>query len=138
MEAFNRETKTIDFLNSLKTDIDLVYYAQGHDVQDVDELEELIEDNQGFDVDIIYYSNAIAFLQEHDASLNASIELAVEMGYELKNVNSELLASLLASQKAREEFAELREEIEQFFEDLQEEQDEHEAEQAVNDLLDDC
>jgi len=48
-----------------------------------------------FDYEITYYSTAIEFLKENDASLKISLELAQDFGYELKNLNSETLASLL-------------------------------------------
>ena len=82
---------------------------------------EMIDENGGFDIDVIYYSNAIKYLQENDPSLNESLEIASELGYEVKNLNSEILASLLKSQNVRDEFLELRDEINDFFESLEEE-----------------
>ena len=79
----------------------------------------MIEENDGFNCEVIYYSNAIKYLQENDASLQESLEIAAEYGYETKNLNSEILASLLKSQNVRDEFLELRDEINEFFESLE-------------------
>ena len=79
---------------------------------------EMVNDNCGFNCDVIYYSNAIIYLQENDPSLNESLEIASELGYEVKNLNSEILASLLKSQNVRDEFLDFRDEINEFFESL--------------------
>ena len=63
-----------------------------------------LQDNGFFTVDIIYYSKAIKYLQENDASLCESIEIATEYGYTLENLNSEALASLHASQQRINKF----------------------------------
>ena len=80
---------------------------------------EMIEENYGFNIEIIYYSNAIKYLQENDPSLRESLEIAAELGYEVKNLNSEVLASLLKSQNVRDEFLEFRDEINDFFQELE-------------------
>ena len=69
-----------------------------------DEIQEELQDNGFFDVEIIYYSKAIKYLQENDASLYRSLEIAEEMGYTLENINSELLASLHASRDRENKF----------------------------------
>ena len=108
----------IDFLNGLH--IDNLYLSDYISLDDIDEhidfdsLTGLIDDNNGFDVDIIYYSNAIEYLSNNDASLHKSLELASEYGYELKDLSSELLASLLASQNCREDWNGNESEIENF------------------------
>ena len=80
---------------------------------------DMIEENDGFNCEVIYYSNAIKYLQENDPSLKESFEIASELGYETKNLNSEILASLLKSQNVRDEFLELKDEINEFFESLE-------------------
>ena len=120
------KTKIEDFLNELNTEIDVLNYVDVDNIDlsnPFDSICEMIEDNNGFDVEIIYYSNAIEFLAEHDASLQESLEIASGYGYEANNLNSEILASLLASQNARTEFYELESEINDFFEDLEEEEE---------------
>ena len=121
------------FLNSLDAKIEindnLINYV---DIENIDfsdafnSIYEMVEENEGFNIEIIYYSNAIKYLQENDASLQESLEIAEEYGYELKNLNSEVLASLLASRNAQESFYDIREEIEDFFAELEEEEDEEE------------
>ena len=80
---------------------------------------EMIEENYGFNIEIIYYSNAIKYLQENDPSLRESLEIAAEYGYEVKILNSEILASLLKSQNVRDEFLDFRDEINEFFQELE-------------------
>jgi hypothetical protein len=83
------------------------------ELETVDEVEEYLQENGYFDVEIIYYTKAMDYLHEHDNSLQISLGLAHDMGYTLDKVNSELLASLLASENLREEFGEIRDEIEE-------------------------
>ena len=119
------------FLNSLDAKIEindnLINYV---DIENIDfsdafnSIYEMVNDKGGFDIEIIYYSNAIKYLQENDASLHESLEIAEEYGYELKNLNSEVLASLLASRNSQESFYDVRDEIEEFFAELEEEDDE--------------
>ena len=115
-----KQEKQIDDLIKLfedyAEDIDIdsiLHYNDINDINDSDDLCEIIQDSGGFEIDIIYYSRAIKYLSENDASLGESIELAVDMGYELENVNSELLASLHASQKVREDFHDITDEIDE-------------------------
>jgi len=81
-------------------------------------LRDILEDKNAFNIDIIYYSKAIKYLQENDASLSQSISIAIDYGYELENINSELLASLLATKKAREQYYELETQINNFLNNL--------------------
>ena len=115
-----KQEKQIDDLIKLfedyAEDIDIdsiLSYNEIKDINDSDDLLELIEDNNGFDIDIIYYSKAIKYLSEHDASLRSSIDIAIDMGFDLENINSETLASLHASQKAREDFHDITDEIDE-------------------------
>jgi len=126
----NEETKTKieNFLKEVSPEN--VYILDYVDVENIDlenpfdSIEEIISDNNGFDVEIIYYSNAIEYLHKNDPSLRESLELASEYGYGVDKLNSEILASLLASQNAREEFSDLRDEIESFFDEIKEETEE--------------
>ena len=107
------------FLSGLKTNVDILDYI---DVEKIDaenafeSICEMIEENGGFDREVIYYSNAIDFLAKNDPSLTESLEIAAEFGFKVDSLNSEILASLLASKLIREEFEELEDEIEVFFE----------------------
>jgi len=115
------QTQIENFLSNLQTVVDVIGLV---DIEKIDysdaynSIYEMISDNQGFDIEIIYYFDAINYLKENDPSLKDSIEIALEYGYTLESVNSELLASLLASQNAREQFNELQNEIENFFNQL--------------------
>ena len=116
-----RAEKIITFLDSLKIDIDFANYISDiDDITSEEELQEELQENQAFDVEIIYYANAIEYLKEYDQSLSDSIEIALEYGYTLENINSEILASLLASQNLRDEYQEKSNEIEEFFNELSE------------------
>lgn len=126
MENLNEITtqKIVDFLNYLNTEITITDYVT---LEDIDfenaftSIYESIQDNNGFDIDIIYYSNAIQYLKENDSSLKDSLEIAIEYGYTLENISSELLASLLASKNAVENFYNLESDINTFFLELSEE-----------------
>jgi hypothetical protein len=79
---------------------------------------EILDDNNAFTIEIIYYSVAMDYLIKHDTSLTDSIELALDYGFKLEDLNSEILASLLATQITRDAFWGLEEDINNFF-DLQ-------------------
>jgi hypothetical protein len=100
-----------DYLPEIDIDYFLNGYETGQDVNNSDDLYEIIQDAGGFEIDIIYYSKAMKYLSENDASLSESIEIASDMGYSTENINSELLASLHASQKVREDFYSITDEI---------------------------
>ena len=120
----NNTEKIETFLRSLKTEVEIMDYINIEDIDHTDAFNsicDMISDNNGFDIEIIYYSNAINYLKENDPSLRESMEIAQEYGYEPKNINSELLASLLASQNAREEFYTLQDDINDFFAELSKE-----------------
>lgn len=126
----NEETKTKieNFLKEVSPEN--VYILDYVDVENIDlenafdSIEEMISDNNGFDVEIIYYQTAIEYLMQNDNSLRESLEIASEYGYTPDKLNSEILASLLASQNARNDFYELKDDIESFFEELNEENEE--------------
>jgi hypothetical protein len=115
----------VELLNSLTIEnVDLQYFASS-DHTSAQDLYDSIEEGDGFNVEIIYYYNAIEYLKDNDNSLRESLEIAQEFGYEAKDINSELLASLLASQYAREEFENsVRSKVQDFFDSLEEEEEE--------------
>ena len=111
-----------NFLTSLENEIDI------HNCIDIDNIDmgnayesiyEMIDENNGFDIEIIYYNRAMEFLLNNDSSLRESLEIASELGYNVSDLNSEILASLLVSKLVREEFCELEGEITAFFEDIE-------------------
>jgi hypothetical protein len=120
------KNKIETFLNSLNIDnLEIMDYV---DIEEIDlsnafdSIYGQIDDARGFNVEIIYYSNAIEYLKEHDPSLNQSLDLAAEMGlltlFTNNNLNSEVLASLLASQNARNDFYDKETDIDNFFNSL--------------------
>jgi len=68
----------------------------------IDEVTELLDDNNAFHIEIIYFNDAMDYLKKNDPSLQNSLIIAREYGYELDNLSSEKLASLLASQEERD------------------------------------
>jgi hypothetical protein len=127
-----QQTAIFEFLNGLRIHLCITDYVN---IEDIDfenafeSIQETIEENGGFNIDIVYYSNAIKYLQENDPSLEESLEIAIEYGYTLENLSSEVLASLLASQNVRIDFYELQSEIDDFFQDLCDELEEEETEE---------
>jgi len=115
--------KIVDFLIEIENDtkIEILSNINLNDIDfenAFDSISEAIDENNGFDIEIIYYSNAMEYLTRNDNSLRESIEIALYYGYELKNINSEILASLLASQNSREQFNNYENEINNFFNNL--------------------
>lgn len=116
-----RLEKMQEFYNSLNIDhLDVAGYANENH-QNYDDICEAINCNGGFDIEIIYYSEAMKYLTANDTSLRTSLGLAGDMGFEPASLNSEILASLLASENVRAEFAGLENDINEFFEELNEE-----------------
>jgi len=119
MKTINEQIK--DFLNGLNSPVEIIDFI---DIDKIDKndpfnsIYEMIEENGGFEKEVIYYSNAIKFLAENDPSLLDSLEIANDLGYKVEDLNSEVLASLLASQKTRDAFYELNDEINRFFENI--------------------
>ncbi len=130
MKTTANNTATIEnFLSGLMTDIDILNLVNLEDINLSDaynSIYEMIDKNNGFDMEVIYYSNAIDYLREYDPSLRESLEIASEYGIELTSLSSETLASLLKSRNVREEFNELQDEIDNFFTDLLEQEEENE------------
>jgi hypothetical protein len=113
------EKQITEFLKLIEIEnVDILYYINIDEIDHDNPAEsifDMINDNGGFDVEIIYYSNAIEYLKRNDPSLSKSMEIAIEYGYKLEDINSELLASLHASQKSISDFQEYQEEINNFF-----------------------
>ena len=108
-----------DKINKMLNDINIDLYeldGEMKDIKDIDALEDHIQEQGLFDVEIIYYYKAMEYLMENDQSLRDSLEIASEYGLEVDSLNSETLASLLASQRIREEFSDIRDEIEEVIE----------------------
>lgn len=123
------ETKTkienfLKELNNYKTDIDIVGCV---DIEDINmeypfnSIYEILQDNGAFNVEIIYYSNAIEYLKENDPSLCISLNIAKNFGFEYDDISSETLATLLYQENEIAKFYELADEIHDFFESIKNE-----------------
>ena len=113
------KTALIQFLiENGPSKIDFHYFLESETFDSFEEVRDLIEENGGFIIDIIYYSAALDYLRENDPSLRQSLEIANELGYTLKNLNSEALASLLATEITRGEFNDLENEFTDLLEEL--------------------
>tara|TARA_R100001163_G_C5050664_1_gene187503 strand:- start:248 stop:613 length:366 start_codon:yes stop_codon:yes gene_type:complete len=76
------------------------------------ELYDELDDVGFFNVEILYYANAMDYLKEHDTSLADSLQYAHGLGYAAQDLNSELLASILATENLIESFGSYYDEIE--------------------------
>ena len=123
-----RTEKIEAFLSELKTEIDILSMVDVDNIESYDDVYYQIEENGGFDEEIIYFATAMEYLAENDPSLQESCSLAAQMGCSTENLNSELLASLLYSQEIRSEFEELRDEIEDFLSEVEDDEEEEEDE----------
>lgn len=114
--------RIINFFNSIELNhLNVNEYLNEEELQELDfsnpfeEIIQLLDNKNAFDIEIIYYSEAMKYLTLHDTSLTDSLQIANELGYAVENLNSELLASLLASQITRDAFGAYFDEIENFF-----------------------
>ena len=105
-------------------DIDVMYFIDADEVKSFDDVYDSLDESRAFNVEIIYYTNAMEYLMERDPSLQESLEIAKSYGHTLHTINSELLASLLASKECREEFMSYEDEITEFFEMINNQEDE--------------
>jgi len=110
-----------NFLEQLNDKHDLVHNPNDYlddptraDITDFDHLCDELRDTGFFDVEIIYYSKAMRYLQENDPSLSDSLSLAHDYGFATKDINSETLASLLATEYFTDDFYGLEEDINEF------------------------
>ena len=135
MKTLNEENrqKVTEFLRGLHTEIDPTDYINVEDLEIEDFQDDIfnticdtIQDNNGFDQEVIYYVSAIKYLAENDPSLQESLEIASDFGFDPKNLNSEILASLLKTQNVTEEFYKLRDEVNSFFSELYDELEDEE------------
>ncbi len=119
--------RIISFFKEIElTHLNLGDYLDTDDFQNLDfsnafeEILDLLDERNAFEIEIIYYSEAMKYLTLHDTSLTESIEIAIEYGVSLENINSELLASLLATKITREAFFAYQDEIDTFFSNFDE------------------
>lgn len=114
------KTALIEFLTyNGPEEIDFEYYLERQDFKNFEDVHDIIDNDNGFVIEMVYYSNAIKYLKENDPSLRLSLELAADLGYQIHQVNSELLASILVSDIVRQEFQELESEFTSLLEELE-------------------
>ena len=100
------------------------YFEKLINFEDIDEntdfqdIYNMVDEKGGFNVEIIYYSEAIKYLANNDASLKESFEIANEYGYTIDNLNSEILATLHCQNAIRYEFLELENDINEILTDF--------------------
>jgi hypothetical protein len=105
-----------EFLTGLDCEVSILDYIDDLDnINSFDELYDALRENNAFDVEIIYYANAMEYLSENDNSLRDPLAIASELGFEASSLSSETLASLHASRAAEDEFTDLQNEIDEFF-----------------------
>ena len=100
------QTLSIKYLDEDATDFLSATFKHEILNYDINEIQEELQDNSFFDVEIIYYHKAMEYLREKDCSLSESLELAGEMGFTFEHLNSEALASLHASRERENKFYE--------------------------------
>jgi intracellular sulfur oxidation DsrE/DsrF family protein len=123
MKAQSKQ-RVIDFLQEQRINIDFEYHLKNADFETASDIQDILEDSEAFNVEIIYYSNAINYLQKQDNSLRRSLDIASELGYNIERLNSEVLASLLASKETKEEFQNIYSELDELIDEIQREEDE--------------
>jgi hypothetical protein len=102
----------------LMIDVDIEYFLTNEQIESVDCIENILNDNDCFSVEIMYYNRAMEFLMKHDNSLKESLNIASDLCFDASSLSSELLASLLASQMIREEFHEYYTELKSLIEEF--------------------
>lgn len=91
--------------------LDCTYNAEPESEIDLQEFQEQAGDYIRGSVQVIYYSKAIDFLKENDASLQTSMALAAEFCTPLDKITSEFLASILLQDICQQELCELISEL---------------------------
>ena len=110
--TFKKIARVVDAADCLNADFESFFTSyEIEDLEDADEIRDRLEENNAFDIEIIYYDRAMEYLSKHDPSLYTAFEIASEYGYNVSDLNSELLASLVASQNSRIIFDDLMDDI---------------------------
>lgn len=130
-----RVEKIEDFLRGLNVEnLDILEYVDAEEVNNFDDVYEAIDNANGFDVEIIYYGNAMEYLTKNDTSLRESLEIASDMGFQVSDLSSEVLASLLASRECRDDFSSYKDTIDDFFNDLEDDEEDDEENDEEDEL----
>ena len=113
-------TKFRELERKYSLDIETIPYEYYDDLEDAKDVESYFEqlEEATYQIECIYYSNAMKYLTEHDNSLNESLEIASEMGYEVEDLNSELLATLLMQRKELEALYDAKDDLEDLYDEF--------------------
>jgi alkyl hydroperoxide reductase subunit AhpF len=116
METTTLKEQQAELLDKLYNDldIDISYDMENNKPENIDDLMEML-DERANEIEVIYYSNAMDYLRDNDASLQESLGLAYDYGYTADKINSELLATLLKQDNAREHLGEYRDRLQELF-----------------------
>lgn len=87
--------QNITLSNNWLLDYDAFNNLNTNDEEISDKIYNIFSDYVHENCEVIYYADAIQFLNENDNSLKDSLQLASEVGYNLADINSCTLASLL-------------------------------------------
>ena len=118
IESLLNDNKQFDFLSAY--DLTDERYAPDSDTDSIHEylLERISEQ------DVIYYSNAIKYLQENDPSLRDSLALVSEYGFKIEDLDSEKMATILMQENLRNDAYSLAEKLAEIFEEHKTEEEE--------------
>lgn len=107
-----------DFLQSLDAAIDFLDYVDIDSIDPehpFDSIYKQLNDNSGFNYEVLYADTAAIYLSIFDPSLTESKKLALDHGYNADNATLTTLASLLLSERVRQQFLTLKDKIDNFF-----------------------
>lgn len=79
-----------------------------------------LEEMNFFEVEFVYYYDAMEYLAKEDNSLMFAVGYAVEQGYSLENMNSVVLATIHATTTFKNEFEEAEYKIDDLFDEVRE------------------
>ena len=105
--------------------IDLPYYIN----EFFDSLEEIRDklERAVYDVEFMYYGDAIKYLTKNDATLRESVKLAANLDYSTSDLNSQLLATIHQQNELIQKVYELIDHIEDEYNELLEAYEANEA-----------
>ncbi len=111
------EMTVVEKINELiENTEDLSAISFGMSEEDIDSVESVFDYiNNAIDeqIEYIYYSDALKFLEENDPSLQEALCYAEEYGFEPSKLSSTILATLDAQRWAEEDFENIKDEIEE-------------------------
>lgn len=113
--------KIKEFVGLNQGDLDILYHINDFDLLECEDgadilsyFKNLNDDREITNTEVIYYYNAMEYLQENDPFLSESLSIAVDCGYNIENINSELLATLLKSENNLSDFENFLSDFEKF------------------------